>query len=75
MEKISEQTLIPIGVAVVVIGAAALWISSINLQTKSNTETINKLEVKQEKYSDDMRAIRESLAEINGALREIKRRN
>lgn len=74
MEKLSEQTLVPVGLAVVVVGAAALWIASINLQTRSNAETITKLETKQEKYSDDMRVIRESLAEINGVLKEIKRR-
>jgi hypothetical protein len=72
--KLTEHTLMPIGLAITVIGSAAVWMTTIHLATAANSERLGHLVQKEEKYSDDMASIRTDVAIIKTELRRLNSR-
>jgi hypothetical protein len=71
VSPITDKTLIPLGVAVLVIGGGAAWLTSISNATQISKDGIVRLEAKQDAYSNDLQKIYQELAEIKGELKRI----
>jgi len=65
VRTLTENTWIPLGTAVLVIGGGAYWLANIHLATASNTISLNDLNPKIEQIQKD-------IAEIKGELKRIK---
>jgi hypothetical protein len=70
MSKITENTLIPISVFAVVAGGI-FWLSSLYIQTKANADSLDKIERKQDLYTETLNSIDRRLSVIEY---EVKRR-
>ena len=66
MHKLTERTLIPLGIAIIAIGGGAAWLTNVNASIRS-------IEAAQNKYTELVEQIRNDLAEIKGELKRIKR--
>jgi hypothetical protein len=71
--KITDTTLIPIGLAVVVIGGGAAWLTAMSLKIDSAIASTQRIEQKQSTYNEDISQIRELISGIHGELKRIKR--
>lgn len=69
MGKLTEMTLVPLGMAIISIGGAAAWLTTIHVQMDANAASIQSIEEKQTEYSKDIRQIAVDIAEIKGELR------
>lgn len=67
MKTFTENTLVPIGLAVFVIGSGAGWITKMWIQTEAHGKSLDRLEQKSEAYV-------QSVDVINGRLSEIRER-
>jgi hypothetical protein len=67
---ISDKTLIPLGIAVLVIGGGATWMTTIHLATASNSAAMTEIKTTIPKT---LEKIQEDIAEIKGELKRIKR--
>ena len=67
MNVLTENTLIPIGLAILAIGGGAIWISRVWFITEGHTKTLERLEQRGELY---MQAVERT----NSELQEIKQR-
>jgi hypothetical protein len=72
MSKLSENTLIPLGLAIVAIGGAAVWLTTIHLSNNANAENIVEIKATVDKYSDTQQKIFESINQIKQDVSEIK---
>lgn len=75
MAKITEQTLIPLGVAVMAIGGGAAWLTQVYLMTQANGEMITKVQAQQDVYTKNLEEIRVELGEIKTELRLMRGKN
>lgn len=73
MTKITEMTLIPLGVALISIGGGAAWLTRIHIQMDANAASIQSIEENQTEYSKDIRQIAVDIAEIKGELKRQRR--
>lgn len=69
---ISEKTAVPLGLAIVVIGGAAGWLTSLSISNSTTASLVGSVVTRQEKYNDDLREIKERLANIDGQLKRIR---
>ena len=70
MSKISDQTWIPLGLAVTVIGGSAAWLTSIHIQQGALAEAIASKEPVLERMADDIQLIKLKLVEIESRLKK-----
>ena len=68
---ITENTLVPIGLALAIISGATFWLTTIYLQNVSHGEIIQSMTSKQEKYNEDLHKIMVDIAEIKIKLKII----
>ena len=68
-QVLDDSFLIPLGMAVVVIGGSAAWLSSMHLQAAENAKKIQELSQLQAQYLAHVIKIEHDVAEIRGELR------
>lgn len=73
MSRLSQSTLIPFGFAVTFIGGAAAWMTTMHIKMDANAASLDSITIRQTKYQEDLHAIRESLSEIRGELKRLRR--
>lgn len=77
MSKITSNTLMPIGLAVVVIGGGAAWMTKINIAVDAHASKIREAtESEQSRYrelTDLLRGIDHRLSLIEGELKRIRK--
>lgn len=73
MDKLTEKTLIPLGVALSLIGGGAAWLTKLAFQTSANAATLEQIATKQDVYTDHIAAIRQDLAVIRVEIQQIKK--
>ena len=66
--KVTEETLIPIGLAVLAIGGGTVWLTTIHNKTEVNTRAIAEISAKQESSNDLLKSIDRRLSRIEGKL-------
>ena len=67
MKKITEETLIPLGLVIAMIGGI-FWLSSIYFETKTSANDIKDLKAQQELYNQTLSNIDHRLSRIEGKL-------
>lgn len=67
---LSDKTLIPLGVAIMVIGGGTAWLTSLHLATASNTAALAELK---QSIPEKLENIQRDIAEIKGELKRIKK--
>lgn len=72
MKSLSENTLIPIGLAVVVIGGGSAWLTKISIATAANSDALSRIETKQESYTEHLAEIRQDLAVIRQRIETME---
>lgn len=72
MKSISENSKITIGLLVAVIGGI-VWVSKMYFLAESNASVLEKVQQKQEIYTTDIGAIRESIVKIQSDLDYLKK--
>lgn len=70
MGKITEGTLVPISLVIVLVGGI-FWLTQLYFTTQSNASTIEKMQIQSEKIDQSLSEILERLARIE---ERIKRR-
>lgn len=70
---ITEKTMVPLWLALSVIGGAAAWATTLQVQASNTATTIQEMGAHQERYSDDISAIRQDIAEIKGELKRMRK--
>jgi hypothetical protein len=73
MRFLSDKTLIPLGVAILGIGGAAMWLTSLYFQTQANASQIQRLADKQDSYLSTLIEIRSDVAVIKSKFEETKK--
>lgn len=77
VRSLSDQTLIPIGLAIMAIGGGAAWLTSIHIETRANADMIREIKTAQDRYMEDIHAIRINITEINTQMKimsELKKK-
>lgn len=72
MKIVNNQTLMPVGLAVVVIGTAATWVESVRSDIKSHTIQLENLAKNQEEHLKLNWEINSRLSRIEWKLEETK---
>lgn len=62
--KLDANTKISIGIAVIVIGGGAAWMTSIAFQTNANAKSLDVIEQRQLKYNESIQNIEKDLLVI-----------
>ena len=75
MKSLTENTLIPIGLALTVIGGGSAWLTRISVATAANAEALNRIETKQDQYTEHLSQIRQDLAVIRNRLENMEVQN
>lgn len=70
---ISEDTLIPLSAAVLVLGGGAAWLTALHLNVSSAMDEIIKIQSEQKDSAKESKKVVESLARIEGRLEELTR--
>jgi len=73
MKIITGKTLIPLSFAVLTIGGAAFWLSSLQAMAVATKETMHHVISKQDHYNECIMHIRSDIAEIKGELKRIEK--
>lgn len=77
MSKLSQNTLMPIGVAVIVIGGGAAWMTKINYAVDAATVRFEESKVSEgERYrelTDLLRQIDRRLSSIEGEMKRVRK--
>lgn len=69
---INQETLVPIGIAIIVIGSASVWVTEMKSQIKINTDTIEILKKGQEDNFKLNHEINSRLSRLEWKLEETK---
>lgn len=72
MKLLTDNTLVPLGVAIVGIGGAAMWLTSLYFQTQANAAQIQRLADKQDAYLATLIEIRSDVAVIKSQIEKEK---
>lgn len=75
MKSLTENTFIPIGLALTVIGGGSAWLTKISVSTSANAETLTRIESKQDQYTEHLSQIRQDLAVIRNRLENMEVQN
>lgn len=76
MGKITDKTLIPVGLAVVVIGGAAGWCTKVTFELSALAANQQEKKAFEQKVDDRLLAIEKEVSKLNGQLQTfLKRRN
>ena len=75
MGKIDKNTLIPIGLAIAVIGGGGMWISRQELLTDANATQIVEVKSINRTISETLGKILERLSHIEGELERVPKRS
>lgn len=75
MKVFTENTFIPIGLALTVIGGGSAWLTKISLATTANAEALTRIESKQDEYTEHLSEIRQDLAVIRERIENMEVRN
>lgn len=68
--KITDQTLIPIGLAIIVIGGGSAWLTALNAREENLSIKVEKHDTIIERISLDLSDIKITLGEIRGEMRK-----
>lgn len=71
--KVDDKALIPIGLAVLVFGGGAAWLTTIHSKVEASVQKIEKVEIRLDKRDEKLDVIQKDIAEIKGELKRIKR--
>jgi hypothetical protein len=69
MDRISEKTTVSLGIAVLVIGSAAMWVAGVNADRSYSAQAVEEVRSDQQKYNANLEEIRNRLSRIEGALK------
>lgn len=75
-KTIDEKTTVPLFAvlgSLVVIAGGIFWLTSISLTSSANTQTLDKVELKQDKYAENMAEIKQDILIIKNDLSYVKR--
>lgn len=67
MESLTEKTLIPISLVIIILGGV-VWLTSLYSLAESNLRDVRILQAKQDTYFEQMSKIREDIAKIKALL-------
>lgn len=65
---ISEHTLMPLGIALTVIGGGSFWVSTVSIVTAQHGETIQDIEKKQLEFNQSVQNIEKEIVKIRTTL-------
>lgn len=71
MYKITEKTLVPIGLVIILFGGVA-WLTTLYVKAENTAEAVEKIQIKQDGYEKNISGVKESLARIEERVNEIK---
>lgn len=72
MTKVTDQTLIPIGLAILTIGGGAAWLTVVHEKVAVSADRIKEMSEDQKKYTEDLHQINARLARIETLLERSK---
>jgi hypothetical protein len=72
MQKIGQETLVPLGVAVVVIGAIATWVNTVESKIAANTAIIKEIRTTNDASLKQVYEINSRLSKIEWAIEKKK---
>ena len=75
MQFFTQNTFIPIGLALTVIGGGSAWLTKISLATAANAAALTRIEAKQDRYTEHLAQIRQDLAVIRQRVETMEVRN
>lgn len=68
MDYLTENTMVPLSLAVIVIGGGAVWLTVLASTVQSSADTLKEIKGKQEKYNEDISQIRTDIAVIKSKM-------
>lgn len=71
IETLTEKTWIPLGAAVIVIGGATAWLTSVSWNVASATQEISSMKRDQQQYMQDVQAIKTDIAVIKIQVQSV----
>lgn len=74
MNKLDDSTWVPLGLAIVTIGGAAMWITSISINVEASQDKLNQLQTKQDQYFEAVHAMQSDLAVIKERVESIDKK-
>jgi Zn-dependent alcohol dehydrogenase len=72
MSKITDGTLVPLGLAVAVIGGGAVWLTTLHLTTAANAQRIVEVKTTVDSYEERQLKMFEAINQIKSDVSEIK---
>jgi len=72
INHLDEKTTISIGIALSLIGGSAVWMTSLNVQSSSNTKAIDRIEEQQLLYTRSIQNIERDIAIIKAKAEVIE---
>jgi vacuolar-type H+-ATPase subunit I/STV1 len=73
MNKLTEGTLIPIGLAVIAIGGGSMWLTSMYSAINEARATLIEVKEEQKEYVRHLSEIHRELSEIRGELKALRK--
>ena len=73
MSKITDGTLIPLGLAVVAIGGGSMWLTTMYAAINEARATIQEVKADQREYTRNLEEINKTLGRIEGELQHLRR--
>lgn len=70
MKLIDQNTVIPLGLAIAVIGGGSFWLSAINSKVDAQDRLVVESKVKQDRISDDIAQIKVDVGIIKESLKD-----
>ncbi len=64
MKTFDEKVKISLGLAVLVIGGGAIWLTNLSSQTYANTKSLESIEQRQLKYNESIQNIEKDMAVV-----------
>ena len=61
------------GIAIIVIGGTAGWLTTLHINTMHNAQTLAIIANEQKGYAESLYSIKQDISEIKGELKRIKR--
>jgi len=71
MNELNEKTKTTLGIAIVAIGGAAMWVTSISINVAESNEKLKTIETVQAKYLENMSEIKSDLAVIKARVESV----
>lgn len=74
MNELTERTKITLGLAIVAIGGATAWITSISINVAESATKLNKIENQQAAYLESVHEIKSDLAVIKERVESVNKK-